>query len=86
MCINIDGMDQNKLLIPSLLHQAKSYASAWRLKTHLTGILTSCLFNFFYFAVKHFTYLSTCLYRYEHTHQTLVSTRPPNCIPTYQNE
>lgn len=39
MCIIIDGMDQNKLLIPALLNQAKSYASAWRLKTHLTGLV-----------------------------------------------
>ena len=37
MCLIIDGMDQNKLLLPALLNQAKSYASAWRLKTHLTG-------------------------------------------------
>jgi hypothetical protein len=33
----IDGMDQMKLLIPKMLNQAKAYASAWRLKTHLTG-------------------------------------------------
>ncbi len=28
-----------KLTIPQLLHVMKSYSSAWRLKTHLTGIL-----------------------------------------------
>ncbi|XP_068753053.1 uncharacterized protein [Montipora capricornis] len=39
MCLIIDGMDQNKLLIPSLINQAKSYGSAWRLKTHLTGVI-----------------------------------------------
>ena len=32
-------MDQSKLLIPSLLHVAKSYSGAWKLRTHLTGIL-----------------------------------------------
>ncbi|XP_068675637.1 uncharacterized protein [Montipora foliosa] len=37
MCLIIDGMDQKKLLIPSLINQAKSYGRAWRLKTHLTG-------------------------------------------------
>ena len=39
MCIIIDGMDQMKLMIPQLLHQMKAYSSAWRLKTHLTGVL-----------------------------------------------
>lgn len=44
MCLIIDGMDQNKLLIPSLINQAKSYGSAWRLKTHLTGLfLLHCI-------------------------------------------
>jgi hypothetical protein len=38
-CVIIDGMDQMKLLIPKMLNQAKAYASAWRLKTHLTGNL-----------------------------------------------
>ena len=33
------GMDQMKLLIPSLLHQMKVYSSAWRLKTHLTDMI-----------------------------------------------
>ena len=37
MCCIIDGMDQSKLLLPSLIQTAKGYASAWRLKTHLTG-------------------------------------------------
>ena len=32
-------MDQSKLLIPSLLHVAKSYSGAWKLRTHLTGVL-----------------------------------------------
>ncbi len=32
-------MDQMKLTIPQLLHVMKSYSSAWRLKTHLTGVL-----------------------------------------------
>ena len=39
MCIIIDGMDQAKLLVPNLLRWAKSYASAWRLRTHLTGVI-----------------------------------------------
>ena len=39
MRIIIDGMDQTKLLIPALLNQAKSYASAWRLTTHLKGLV-----------------------------------------------
>ena len=39
MCLIIDGMDQAKLLIPNLLRWAKSYASAWRLRTHLTGVI-----------------------------------------------
>lgn len=38
MCIILDGMAQSKLLLPALLNQAKTYASAWRLKTHLTGL------------------------------------------------
>ena len=32
-------MDQMKLTVPQLLHVMKSYSSAWRLKTHLTGVL-----------------------------------------------
>ena len=32
-------MDQSKLLIPSLLHVAKSYSGAWKLRTHLAGFL-----------------------------------------------
>lgn len=39
MCLILDGMDQSKLLIPSLLHVAKSYSGAWKLRTHLTGVL-----------------------------------------------
>ena len=39
VCIIIDGMDQMKLMIPQLLHQMKAYSSAWKLKTHLTGVL-----------------------------------------------
>jgi len=42
----MDGMDQSKLLLPTLLNQAKTYASAWRLKTHLTG--SSLLVYIFY--------------------------------------
>lgn len=38
-CLIIDGMDQMKLMIPQMLNQTKAYASAWRLKTHLTGVL-----------------------------------------------
>ena len=35
----IDGMAQAKLLVPNLRHWAKSYSSAWRLRTHLTGVI-----------------------------------------------
>ena len=39
VCLIVDGMDQMKLLIPQLLNTMKIYSSAWRLKTHLTGVL-----------------------------------------------
>ena len=39
LCMILDGMDQNKLLVPSLMTESKAYGSAWRLKTHLTGIM-----------------------------------------------
>lgn len=39
LCIIIDGMDQAKLLVANLLNIAKAYCSAWRLRTHLTGVL-----------------------------------------------
>ena len=39
LCVIIDGMDQMKLLVPNLLHVMKAYSSAWKLKTHLTGVL-----------------------------------------------
>ena len=39
LCVIIDGMDQAKLLVPNLRRWAKSYASAWRLRTHLTGVI-----------------------------------------------
>lgn len=32
-------MDQMKLMIPQFVNQMKAYSSAWRLKTHLTGVL-----------------------------------------------
>ena len=32
-------MDKAKFLIPNLLNIAKAYSSAWRLTTHLTGVL-----------------------------------------------
>lgn len=32
-------MDQSKLLIPALLHVTKKYSGAWKLRTHLTGVL-----------------------------------------------
>ena len=32
-------MDQTKLLLPNLRRWAKAYASAWRLRTHLTGAI-----------------------------------------------
>ena len=35
----IDGMDQAKLLVPNLRRWAKAYSSAWRLRTHLTGVI-----------------------------------------------
>ena len=38
-CIIIDGMDQMKLMVSNLLHVMKVYSSAWKLKTHLTGVL-----------------------------------------------
>ena len=37
--IIIDGMDQNKTNIPSLLRQAKSMQNLQRLRTHLSGAL-----------------------------------------------
>jgi hypothetical protein len=39
VCMIIDGMDQMKLMIPKLINVMKAYSSAWRLKTHLTGVL-----------------------------------------------
>jgi hypothetical protein len=39
VCLIIDGMDQMKLMVPKLLNVMKAYSSAWRLKTHLTGVL-----------------------------------------------
>ena len=39
VCIILDGMDQMKLMIPKLLSQMKVFSSAWRLKTHLTGVM-----------------------------------------------
>ena len=39
VCLIIDGMDQPKLTIPQLINVMKVYSSAWRLKTHLTGII-----------------------------------------------
>ena len=35
----IDGMDQAKLLLPQLNKKSKAYSEAWRLRTHLTGVL-----------------------------------------------
>lgn len=32
-------MDQMKLMIPNLLYVMKVFSSAWKLKTHLTGVL-----------------------------------------------
>ena len=32
-------MDQSKLLLPALLNVSKAYSSAWKLRTHLTGVL-----------------------------------------------
>lgn len=37
--IIIDGMDQPKLLLPQFCYNSKAFADAWKLKTHLTGIL-----------------------------------------------
>lgn len=37
LCMILDGMDQNKLLVPSLMTQTKACGSSWRLKTHLKG-------------------------------------------------
>ena len=39
VCIILDGMDQMKLTLPQLLNVMKAFSSAWRLKTHLTGVL-----------------------------------------------
>ena len=38
-CIIVDGMDQMKLMVPNLLHVMKVFSGAWKLKTHLTGVL-----------------------------------------------
>ena len=38
-CIAQDGMDQAKLLLPRLVVTAQAYASARKLRTHLTGVL-----------------------------------------------
>lgn len=68
MCLIIDGMDQNKLLLPALLNQAKSYASAWRLKTHLTGqlfyfcdFLTCIIFTRNFLNIRHYYHDSSTL-------------------------
>jgi len=47
----IDGMDQNKTNIPSLVRVPKSCQNLWTLRTHLTGVVVHglghhCLFDF----------------------------------------
>ena len=39
MCMIIDGMDQAKLLLPQLNNKSKAFSEAWKLRTHLTGVL-----------------------------------------------
>jgi len=51
MSIIIDGMDQNKTNVPSLVRVPKSCQNLWTLRTHLTGVTvhssgTHCFFDF----------------------------------------
>ncbi|XP_066926716.1 uncharacterized protein [Clytia hemisphaerica] len=39
MTVIIDGMDQQKLLLPRLNNLSKAFSDAFKLKTHLTGAL-----------------------------------------------
>lgn len=39
MCIIIDAMDQNKLMIPNMQKSSKAFADAYKLKTHFTLVL-----------------------------------------------
>lgn len=45
----VDGMDQNKTNIPSLVRIPKSYQNLWSLRTHLTGALVHGTGSFCYF-------------------------------------
>ena len=39
MTVIIDGMDQAKLLLPQLCNLIKAFSDAYKLRTHLTGVL-----------------------------------------------
>ena len=39
MTLIIDGMDQAKLMLPKMNRLSKAYSDAYKLKTHLTGVL-----------------------------------------------
>ena len=39
MSVIIDGMDQAKLMLPRINNMSKAFADAFKLKTHLTGVL-----------------------------------------------
>ena len=39
MTLILDGMDQAKLLLPQLCNLSKAFSDAWKIRTHLTGVL-----------------------------------------------
>lgn len=39
MSLIVDGMDQAKLLLPHMSNNSKAYSGAYKLRTHLTGVL-----------------------------------------------
>lgn len=39
MSLIVDGMDQSKLMLPHLINMSKAYSGAFKLRTHLTGVL-----------------------------------------------
>ena len=49
LSIILDGMDQNKTNLPSLVRIPKSCQNLWTLRTHLTGVLVHGTGSFCYF-------------------------------------
>ena len=39
MCVIIDGMDQAKLMIPQFCNKSKAFSEAYKVRTHLVGLL-----------------------------------------------